>query len=362
MRACLSSARTCAASAASGVDGLDERLKRPQSLRESAGDRRAVSARTWWWAGWRDGEGLGGRGADECGLERTTSGRSPVGAQHVRLVWAERRERDRERERETALARAIWRSTFRLGAARSDSGRAQVQPLRRRVLWCTRRHRPPRLGVERRFGRRRRTEADDVDRSFRALRARCTVSIRRSRGHARPRNCRSGETPSCARALSSACAIAAKITVRTARKPTARSAARAPGRSRSSADRVLFVRACHSSPHAMDALARLPSREIADVMRPTMELFQPLLQVNAGFIDAVPRSEHAYGSHPRQTLDVFTPDASIERPPVLLFVPGGGLVAGSKDMYLSELLVRSDGAGITTSAHSSLGAASSPRA
>lgn len=101
MRACLSSARTCAASAASGVDGLDERLKRPQSLRESAGDRRAVSARTWWWSGL---EGRRGPRRARCGRvrlgaddERTKSSGS---AARQTGVGREERERSRERERD----------------------------------------------------------------------------------------------------------------------------------------------------------------------------------------------------------------------------------------------------------------------
>ncbi|KAA8575303.1 hypothetical protein EYC84_004478 [Monilinia fructicola] len=70
---------------------------------------------------------------------------------------------------------------------------------------------------------------------------------------------------------------------------------------------------------------------IMDTVLPTMKIFGPHLQKNSASILSVSRSTHTYGSHARQTLDLYPSSSSSPRSsPILIFFYGGGLVRGDK--------------------------------
>ena len=75
-------------------------------------------------------------------------------------------------------------------------------------------------------------------------------------------------------------------------------------------------------------------RDILPVVPGTYKLYSDLLQANsADAINATPRTTHAYGSHPQQQLDVYTPANAVShqsRAPILVFAHGGGFVSGDK--------------------------------
>ena len=62
-------------------------------------------------------------------------------------------------------------------------------------------------------------------------------------------------------------------------------------------------------------------------IRAIRELYTPFQEVEPYHNVGVYRNQ-AYGSHPRQQLDVFAPDGIAEPRPVLIFVHGGGFVGG----------------------------------
>lgn len=59
------------------------------------------------------------------------------------------------------------------------------------------------------------------------------------------------------------------------------------------------------------------------------ELYTPF-QETEPFADVGVFRDQAYGTHPRQQLDVFAPDGIAEPRPVLIFVHGGGFVGGER--------------------------------
>lgn len=74
-------------------------------------------------------------------------------------------------------------------------------------------------------------------------------------------------------------------------------------------------------------------------MQPTFQIYGPLLVKNADAIRSTKCETFTYGGHPRQKLDVYYPTQTQRRPslasnnvPVLIFLHGGGLVAGSKNI------------------------------
>lgn len=82
---------------------------------------------------------------------------------------------------------------------------------------------------------------------------------------------------------------------------------------------------------------QLPSlgKAIMDVVMPTFKIYAPLLIANESAIRSTKRTTHPYGSHERQQLDVYYPSKPHTRNgrrPVLVFLYGGGLVNGGKQI------------------------------
>ncbi len=82
---------------------------------------------------------------------------------------------------------------------------------------------------------------------------------------------------------------------------------------------------------------QLPSfgRSISEIVGPTYKIYGSILQTQAAKINSTPSKTFAYGSDPRQNLDVYYPssaDVHLISCPILVFLYGGGLVFGSKNM------------------------------
>jgi len=81
---------------------------------------------------------------------------------------------------------------------------------------------------------------------------------------------------------------------------------------------------------------------------PTMKVYEPLLRANATAIRSTKFETFTYGSHPRQTLDVYyptrrrRPSMSSYSVPVLIFLHGGGLTMGSKTLTLADGLAHAN--------------------
>ncbi|ESZ99003.1 hypothetical protein SBOR_0661 [Sclerotinia borealis F-4128] len=95
--------------------------------------------------------------------------------------------------------------------------------------------------------------------------------------------------------------------------------------------------------------------KIMDIILPTMQIMAPYLIQNRTAILSVPRSTHTYGTHARQTLDLYS-SASSSPSPILIFFYGGGLTRGDKilsNSFLDNLVYHNLGSffaqkGITT--------------
>ena len=89
-----------------------------------------------------------------------------------------------------------------------------------------------------------------------------------------------------------------------------------------------------ASPSPFDKLPSLGTA-ISAVVPPTLQLYIPLLQANEPAIRSTKRTTHSYGPHERHQLDVYhpsTPHTRNGRRPVLLFLYGGGLINGAKQI------------------------------
>ncbi|HWK14198.1 MAG TPA: alpha/beta hydrolase [Rhizobiaceae bacterium] len=76
-------------------------------------------------------------------------------------------------------------------------------------------------------------------------------------------------------------------------------------------------------------LAAIGTRFDIEVAKETRALYRPLLTDDGEGISV--RPDIAYGPGERQKLDLYATDENPARRRILLFVPGGGFVAGSKD-------------------------------
>lgn len=80
----------------------------------------------------------------------------------------------------------------------------------------------------------------------------------------------------------------------------------------------------------MDAIAKLPSREIFSTLQPTFKAFLPLLAANSEKIHSIKKTTNPYGSHPRQICDIYYPQERSASSPILIFLYGGGLIRGDR--------------------------------
>jgi acetyl esterase/lipase len=81
----------------------------------------------------------------------------------------------------------------------------------------------------------------------------------------------------------------------------------------------------------MDQIINLNSTTIPTILEPTFKILIPLLINNESRILSVPRQTYSYGTHPRQTLDIYSPStASTIVSPIVIFLYGGGLTRGDK--------------------------------
>lgn len=82
----------------------------------------------------------------------------------------------------------------------------------------------------------------------------------------------------------------------------------------------------------METISQFPDpRTISKIVAPTILAFTPLLKANEAAIRSVtPSSDHPYGSHARQKLDVYPSTSSASSAPILVYFYGGGLTGGDK--------------------------------
>jgi len=67
-------------------------------------------------------------------------------------------------------------------------------------------------------------------------------------------------------------------------------------------------------------------------LEPSIKAFLPLLQARREVIESVKRETFQFGATERQSLDVYYPEASDTKPPILIFIYGGGLTEGDRVM------------------------------
>ena len=79
----------------------------------------------------------------------------------------------------------------------------------------------------------------------------------------------------------------------------------------------------------IQALRTNVGTSIMATLEPTFKIYTPLLVKNKDTILSTARTEHTYGPHPRQKLDVYLP-SSPANSPILIFLYGGGLIFGDK--------------------------------
>ncbi|KAJ7463317.1 alpha/beta-hydrolase [Mycena latifolia] len=81
----------------------------------------------------------------------------------------------------------------------------------------------------------------------------------------------------------------------------------------------------------MDAVAQMTATDIPTILFPTIGAFAPLLEPLRAEI-AGARKTFKYGDTERHQVDVYSPLPSETKPPVLLFVYGGGFVTGERTL------------------------------
>jgi len=82
-------------------------------------------------------------------------------------------------------------------------------------------------------------------------------------------------------------------------------------------------------PRVAAEIRRLGRAFTPDILAETYALYEPL-QREAARTTALRHRDIAYGDHPRQVLDVYTPQGSEGRRPIVIYVHGGGFVGGER--------------------------------
>ncbi|KAK2629878.1 hypothetical protein QTJ16_000698 [Diplocarpon rosae] len=80
------------------------------------------------------------------------------------------------------------------------------------------------------------------------------------------------------------------------------------------------------------ALNASAGQSISAILLPTFKILAPHLLKNREAIKSIPPTTHAYGSHPRQELDIYRAAGDHPTTPILIFCHGGGLVRGGKSL------------------------------
>jgi len=97
----------------------------------------------------------------------------------------------------------------------------------------------------------------------------------------------------------------------------------------------------------MEALKQISSPNLMGMLEPSIKAFLPLLQARREIIESVKRETFQFGATERQSLDVYYPEASAEgtKPPILIFIYGGGLTSGDRVLSAPlDLVYRNCGA------------------
>ncbi|KAJ7771272.1 Alpha/Beta hydrolase protein [Mycena maculata] len=81
----------------------------------------------------------------------------------------------------------------------------------------------------------------------------------------------------------------------------------------------------------MEVVAQMKETEIQEILFPTMLAFVPLLESKREEITQA-RKTFKYGETDRHQLDVYYPPTSEGKPPILIYVYGGGFVSGGRTL------------------------------
>ncbi|KAK7440583.1 hypothetical protein VKT23_016931 [Stygiomarasmius scandens] len=82
----------------------------------------------------------------------------------------------------------------------------------------------------------------------------------------------------------------------------------------------------------MDKVAELKSKEIYEILFPTIGIFLPLLEEKRAEITSTPKRTFKFGDNERHKLDIYYPSEAPTsgKTPVLFFIYGGGFAAGAR--------------------------------
>ncbi|THV02023.1 alpha/beta-hydrolase [Dendrothele bispora CBS 962.96] len=82
----------------------------------------------------------------------------------------------------------------------------------------------------------------------------------------------------------------------------------------------------------MDKVAELKSKEIYEILFPSIGFFLPLLEEKRAEITSTPKKTFKYGEAERHKLDIYYPSEapSTGKTPIIFFIYGGGFAAGDR--------------------------------
>jgi len=97
----------------------------------------------------------------------------------------------------------------------------------------------------------------------------------------------------------------------------------------------------------MEAIKHIDNSKVMGMLEPSIKAFLPLLQARREMIESVKRETFQFGATERQSLDVYYPEVSDNgaKPPILIFIYGGGLTTGDRVLNVPlDLVYRNCGA------------------